>query len=1091
MANLFLASNKVSVTPFGHLQLVNIDGETLTELEVQPSGLASGNWVASPAQPHNQSDFAESDYGRTEISVGPGRSVDDVWTVLQNARASLAQLTITYHVGASLGMGGWTETGPAQNSNSYITTLLHVVGLDVEDFLGAATPSTVTGHPGVARNVLFEFLDADGNAASPIGLNLDGSNGHDILQGGNAVDNLNGRDGNDTMRGFGGDDVLYGGENDDNLSGMDGNDSLYGDNGSDVLAGGSGTNALYGGSGIDTAVFAGNRADYAPSTQTDGSIRLERTNLPVSIPETEVHTTYSIERFQFADGITDQFLNPISGGIALISGLGGDAGFGENILGRNDDGSSAAVDITSVFENGLNFFGRVFTQLWVNNNGSVTFNGPRGTFTPSVITENSGNPEITPFFADVYTSSGPASVSPGGNSTGSNLVYWDLDPVSNRFIATWDDVGYYTSNSLTNAFQLILTDVGNGDFDIEFRYENVTWTTGNASGGSGGLGGSVARAGYTAGTGNPDAYFELPASGDQAAILALDSTLGNTGQIGRWVFPVRSGDIDTAGIPPLPPIVTGGRTSGDPHLMTLDGVGYSFHAAGEYVLMRATDDSGFEVQARMVPIGNGVSVNAAVATRLDGGRVQIDGTDAQPVSVNGTVVTIEDFGSLDVGTDRIFREGDRYTIVYAGADGVVNAGDSRLIVTVRDGRVDVDVRLNSSLNGRLEGLLGNADGNPDNDIALANGTPLARPLTHAELYGQYRDDWRVTTAAQSLFTYDTGETLAGFYRADYPAAILSLSNFDPADVAAASAVVQAAGLIPGTLNFENAVLDYMLTRDTSFIDSAANVPIVGSAASAPVVASDGQVRFGTDGPDRLIGGDGSDTLSGGGGADYLDGGAGANVLRGGLANDRYVIRSTGDVIEDEIGFSQGGGIDTVESWISYTLPRNVEILRLQGAANLDGAGGAAPEALVGNTGANTLRGNGGNDVLNGKSGNDTLIGGAGADSLVGEDGADVFVFLSAADSRPGQTDRDFINGFERGIDRIDLSAIDANPVTAGDQAFSFIGTAAFSGAAGELRYQGYGLNWVIVSADADGDRTADMQVFVNLVTALDAADFVL
>ena len=267
----------------------------------------------------------------------------------------------------------------------------------------------------------------------------------------------------------------------------------------------------------------------------------------------------------------------------------------------------------------------------------------------------------------------------------------------------------------------------------------------------------------------------------------------------------------------------------------------------------------------------------------------------------------------------------------------------------------------------------------------------------------------------------------------------------------------------------------------------------GGAGADPITGTaEAEAIFGLEGNDTLRGGDGDDTLYGGPGADRLDGEGGNNVLRGGLGNDRYILRE-GDVIEGEIGFSQGGGIDTVEAWISYTLPRNVEILRLQGDADIDGFGNAAPEALVGNTGRNTLEGGGGNDVLNGKAGDDTLVGGTGADSLVGEDGADTFVIRAVSESRPGQANRDFINGFFRAEgDRIDLSLIDANSGTAGDDAFTFIGSAAFSGVAGQLRFFTFGGgNFNIVEADVNGDRVADMQIFVNLTNSMQESDFIL
>jgi len=238
--------------------------------------------------------------------------------------------------------------------------------------------------------------------------------------------------------------------------------------------------------------------------------------------------------------------------VSLINNLGGEAGFGEQFLARNDDGSTSAVDITSIFAEGINFFGTTYTSLFINNNGSVTFEQPRSTFTPDVITGVSNNPEISPFFGDVDTrlpagvsENGPGTVTttPGGTSQGTDLVWYDLDTDNNRLVVTWDDVGYFNQSvNKLNAFQLILTAFGQDDFDIEFRYEAINWTTGGASGGVDGLGGTVARAGYT--SGNGEDFFELPASGIEEEILSLENDPGNTGEDGIWRFVVRGGEVD-------------------------------------------------------------------------------------------------------------------------------------------------------------------------------------------------------------------------------------------------------------------------------------------------------------------------------------------------------------------------------------------------------------------------------------------------------------------------------------------------------------------------------------------------------------------
>jgi len=545
------------------------------------------------------------------------------------------------------------------------------------------------------------------------------------------------------------------------------------------------------------------------------------------------NTQFEVEHLQEAQGVS------------LISGLGGAAGFGEQLLSANDDGSTEELDIRSIFEDGINFFGNEFSSLFVNNNGSVTFNLERSAFTPEVITGVSNNPEITPYFADVDTRGGAVFSTPSGNSTGSNLVYYDFDEVNDRFIVTWDDVGYYNSQTnKLNAFQLILTDQGSGDFDIEFRYEDINWTTGDFSGGDNGLDGQVARAGYTAGTGDPAAFFELPASGNQDAMLALDETAGNTGDIGRWVFNVRSGDVFVSKIPSLPTPDFNGWIVGDPHISTLDGVGYDFQAAGEFVLLRGKADPAFEIQARMIPIGNNVSVASAVATTLDGVEVVVDANDSNPLYIDGIATAINNFSSVDVNNDRIFREDNTYTVVYAGEDNIVNAGDSQLIVDVLNNRIGVDVHINTELAGDLEGLMSDGDGSSANDIAFADGSVLDRPLAFEDLYGQYRDDWRVSDNADSLFVYDSGESLAGFYLPDYPSKVMTLDDLEPAVRQVAEQAVQDQGLLPGTINFNNAVLDFALTGDSSYIASSRSVTSINESNFVSVMPPSLNVNVG-------------------------------------------------------------------------------------------------------------------------------------------------------------------------------------------------------------------------------------------------------
>ena len=213
-------------------------------------------------------------------------------------------------------------------------------------------------------------------------------------------------------------------------------------------------------------------------------------------------------------------------------------GFGTNVLPPNDDGSSGAIDITGIFGSaGINFFGRAFTTLYINNNGNVTFTAPSSTFVPTPINGSAANPIIAPFWYDIDTRPGPLTPSAGGTSTGADIVTWELDTANGVFTATWDDVGYFSNGTdRPNAFQLQLVDHGSGDFDIVFRYESTTY------GGSTG-----ARAGYSAGT--AETSFELAGSGDATAVTGLADRIGNTGLAGVYVFEVRNGQVASPAIP--------------------------------------------------------------------------------------------------------------------------------------------------------------------------------------------------------------------------------------------------------------------------------------------------------------------------------------------------------------------------------------------------------------------------------------------------------------------------------------------------------------------------------------------------------------
>ena len=233
---------------------------------------------------------------------------------------------------------------------------------------------------------------------------------------------------------------------------------------------------------------------------------------------------------------------------AVRSGL-----FTGNTLTRNDDGSTGLVNIGF----NTNFYGTNYSQLFVNNNGNVTFNGSLSTFTPFGIT-TAPVPIIAPFFADVDT-----------RNSASGVVTYGIDTVNGRsaFGVNWLNVGYYSGRAdKLNSFQLVFvdrSDIAPGDFDIEFNYDGIQWETGEASGGTGGLGGASARVGFSNGdTVNPPIFFELPGSGVNGAFLdggsnSLVANRLNSDVDGRYLFSVRSGSVIPAEPIPTPALLPG------------------------------------------------------------------------------------------------------------------------------------------------------------------------------------------------------------------------------------------------------------------------------------------------------------------------------------------------------------------------------------------------------------------------------------------------------------------------------------------------------------------------------------------------------
>jgi Ca2+-binding RTX toxin-like protein len=257
------------------------------------------------------------------------------------------------------------------------------------------------------------------------------------------------------------------------------------------------------------------------------------------------------------------------------------------------------------------------------------------------------------------------------------------------------------------------------------------------------------------------------------------------------------------------------------------------------------------------------------------------------------------------------------------------------------------------------------------------------------------------------------------------------------------------------------------------------------------------------GNDTLIGGAQSDGFYFGSGrftsADKVDGGGGTNdqlALQGDYSSQ---VVFTADSIKNVEVIALVSAADTrfgaLGSAFSYNIKTHDGNVAPGATLTIWASGLRSNETLtfdgsLETDGRFSIMSGAGNDTLTGGAGADMIFGGGGADTLTGGGGNDTFVYRSTGDSNAAA--KDTILDFTLG-DVIDLSFIDADTTTEGNQAFTFIGSDTGFTAAGQLRAVNLGNNIWQIEGDTDGDGNADL--IIGLITTdadpITSSDFVL
>jgi VCBS repeat-containing protein len=458
----------------------------------------------------------------------------------------------------------------------------------------------------------------------------------------------------------------------------------------------------------------------------------------------------------------------------------------------------------------------------------------------------------------------------------------------------------------------------------------------------------------------------------------------------------------------------------------------------------------------------GVIVEDAVPNTVTGNldSTDVDGEDDSFVEVATATASDSGYGSFTVTADG----GWVYTLDNSNTEvnGLFDFSQflyDTFTVTAADGTTKT-VNITIFGNNDPATITGDIAGNVTEATAANPGSPTASGTLHStDPDGATDDFFEITSPTPSVNGYGTFTvTDSGVWTYTLNNASTAVNDLNNGDTLDDSFLVHAqdgtAQLITVTIGGASDAIGlppvYSGDDDPNTFDTKMDLGGSGDTLITGTIGNDVPLN-GSNGADTIRALDGNDTVNAGNGGDTVYGGSGVDTINGGNGNDFLYGQAGNDVIHgnDNNDTIYGGSGDD----------------QIFGDANND----------------QTLYGGSGTDTISGGNNSDRIAGGFGADLLSGGDNGDTFVYLDLRDT--GDTISDFGAG-----DRIDFSAIDSDPLQAGDQGFTFGGTTA---TAHGVWYDVIGGN-TVVYLDSDGNAgTAELAITLSGTPDLHQTDFLL